>query len=372
MAILASGCGSSGAEGATSAQNLRLIPFDGNLVSGTGNGDVAGVGNANTGGPRGPVSPGTGIPFPFPSGGNNGALLPQFRFYATQTPRGPFNQNPSSWGGVLGFFQQSDGSTAPITGIPVGDPNIFDPAGLTFRSSSSEVLVSNRHGNNSTGGLAGSIARYRYDPLDGSFTHSATFAVAAPAHQSALTPAEDELFVAIVGAGENGFTAQGVQHFAIDNNSATFLDTIGNGSTRGVALSPDGTRLYVTSAGATIRQFDLTTTGNPELTPVSVSGSPNFHYMVVLNRELYVAALDGDAVFRFTIESNNDLTFKDSFSAPDPLDIAISPDGREMLVSQHADPGVIRRFTYDATNDTWVFLDDGPTGSALGGILALP
>lgn len=366
IAVLA-GCGGSAGSDQVSSFATRGLSVSNAGLAGADGADNGG----GAGGPRGPVSGGNGQPVPFPSDGNGSILLPEFAIYVAQSPPSPDNFNPGTWAGVLGFLQQSDGTSLSLPGIPAAELN--DPSGLAFRDESSELFVTNRHGNQAIGS-DGSISRFVYDPDLRTFTANGTIPLSGPGHGIAFNPVDGELFVGLVGP--DFFFAGGVQRFTFDGGGAAIENIAGFlnvGTVRGVAVSPDGERLYVTTAGNVIRQFDLAN-NNAELTPVNVSGAPNLHYMEVLSNELYVAALGSDQVLRYAIESNNDLTFRDSFVAQGAVDVAFSPDGQEMLVSGHTTSDVIHRFTYDSANDTWVplALDNLSTGTSLGGIQTLP
>jgi len=118
----------------------------------------------------------------------------------------------------------------------------------------------------------------------------------------------------------------------------------------GVAVSPDGSKLYVTTSSNLIRQFNLA--NGTELTSVTLPTSANLHYLEVHDGDLYAAALYDSKVHRFTIESDT-LTLRDSFAASSPVGIAFSPDGLEMFVSGHLNSDLINRYAYDPVQDTW-------------------
>src|SRR5262249_38281491 len=112
---------------------------------------------------------------------------------------------------------------------------------------------------------------------------------------------------------------------------------------------------------------------NDELASVVVAGaSPNLHYFAIRDGELYVAALGDAKVHRFTIQTGDDLLFRDSFDAASPASIAFSPAGDEMFTAGHLTDDVIDRFRFDAQNDTWIEVGTTTTATGLGGLLVLP
>ena len=179
------------------------------------------------------------------SGDGGGGVA--FIVLVTESPPGPDNGNRASWGGVRAFFVRGTGAVLESTeGIPA--TSLADPVGLAFRASSSEVFVSNRHGNNSADGVAGSIARFAFDPQTRRLARGAiTGNGLAGVHQAAFNPVSGELFAANVKGGISRFTFDAAGT-AVAADNAT-------GEARGVAVSPDGKRLYVSGATPVIRQI---------------------------------------------------------------------------------------------------------------------
>jgi WD40 repeat protein len=287
-----------------------------------------------------------------------------YSLLVTQSPPGPVNQNTSNWRGVLQYTV--DGFGAPLINVPgVVSSDVRDPAGITYRLASNEVLIGNRHGNNAADGVGGSISRFTFDPNtatltpSGAITGNGLFGV----HQLNFSPTTGELFAANVNAGVSRFLFDGSGN-AIPNG------TISSGSARGVAVSPDGGRLYVTGASNTIRQFNLST--GAELTSLVVPGSPNLHYLRVHNNELYAAGLDSSLIYRYTIDSAGGLTPKSSFSAVSPITATFSLDGLELFTTGHRDTDLIERFTYDQGTDNWVLASTLNSSFSLGDALVLP
>ncbi len=291
----------------------------------------------------------------------NLALAGPFELFVTQSPPGPQNQDPATWGGVLQYHLDSSGATL-IPGAGIDRTNLADPAGLAFRVSSSELFVGNRHGNNNPS----SISRFIYDSVtrrltpNGTITGNGLYGV----HQIAFNPVTGEMFAANVNSGVSRFTFD-------SSGNAVANGTISSGAARGVAVAPDGKRLYVTGASSTIRQFDLLT--GAELATVTVpAASGGLHYFELRSGHLYVAALYADLVYRYAIDTNDDLVLVDSISMNDPAAIAFNPDGQEMFVSGHRTSDIIYRFKYVPQSDTWTEEATFDAQSSLGSILTIP
>jgi len=280
--------------------------------------------------------------------------------FVTQSPPGPQNADPANWSGVLQYRLNASGG-AMIAEAGVDKTNLADPAGLAFRASSSELFVGNRWGNSQPS----SISRFIYDSItrrlttNGVITGNSLFGVC----QIAFNPVTGEMFAANFGNGVSRFTFD-------TNGTAQPNGIIGDGSTRGVAVSPDGRRLYVTSATTTIRQFDLISDG--ELSSVTVPGSGGLHFFAFRARQLYVAAAFDNCVYRFAVGTNDDLTLLDSFTMQEPVGIAFSPDGLEMFVSGHQTSDLIYRWRYVPVSDSWIETGTFDAHSSLAGVLAIP
>ena len=281
-----------------------------------------------------------------------------------QSPPGPTNGDPTTWGGILQFQVAGDGS-ALTAGAGIAKTSVEDPVGLAYKAATSEVFVGNRHGNNAADGTAGSISRFAYVQA----THALT---ALPeitgngldgVHQVAFSPTTGELFAANVNNGVSRFTFDG-------GGTAVANGMISSGPSRGVFVAPDGKRLYVSTATNVIRQFDLAT-GN-ELTAVTLQTTGNLHFFSVRARELYVAALDDNKVYRFTLDANDEPTMKQSIDASAPVGIAFSADGGEMYVTGHRTSDLVQRYLYDASSDTWMPNGTMDLGTSLGGVVIAP
>jgi DNA-binding beta-propeller fold protein YncE len=280
------------------------------------------------------------------------------------SPPGPGNGDPLTWSGVLQFQVSGDG-TALVPGAGLDKALLADPAGLAFRSTTSEVFVGNRHGNNAADGTAGSISRFQYSQS----THAL---VALPeltgngldgVHQVVFSPTTGELFAANVNAGVSRFTFD-VQGAPVPHG------TISDGPARGVMVAPDGKRLYVSTAANVIRQFDLAT--GAELPAVALATTGTLHFFAFRRGELYVAALGDDMVYRYTIDASDQPTFSQAIAASSPIAVAFSADGEEMYVTGHLASDILQRYTHDTGSDTWIPAGTMDLGVSLGGIVIVP
>ena len=286
----------------------------------------------------------------------------EFELLVTQSPPGPQNTDPANWSGVLQFHLTASGGVLnPETGID--KTNLNDPAGLGFRPSTSELFVGNRWGNSS----ASSISRFIYDPVtrrlapNGTITGNGLVGV----HQITFSPVTGEMFAANYGNGVSRFTFDA-------NGNALANGMIGSGTMRGVAVSPDGRRLYASSVSSVIRQFDLTT--GAELGSVIVpSGVGGLHYFQIQAGRLYVAAPSDNCIYRYLIGTNDDLTLVDAVTNTlAAIAVTLSPDGQDMFVSGHKVSDLIYRFAHNPQDDSWTDMGTIDTGSSLGGILTIP
>jgi hypothetical protein len=294
-----------------------------------------------------------------------------FMLLVTETPPGPYIAQ-DLWSGVLAFTVAGDGAPLlPVAGI---DKSLLaDPACVAFRVSSSEVFVGNRHGVNAADGVPGSISRFIYDRVAGTLTANGTIVgnSLSAVDQIAFNPLTGEMFVADFNYPTSG---PSISRFTFDAaGNAIANGTLGSGQTGGVAVAPDGMRLYATSGGQTssiIRQFDLSNGGAP-LADVTIADAPRLFNMAVQNGVLYVAAVDVNKVYRLTIGAADDLTPRDSIAADGAIAVAFSADGNEMFTAAHLTSEFIDRFRLNAADDTWTSTTKVMTTSSLGGLLVL-
>lgn len=268
-----------------------------------------------------------------------------FQLIATNTP--PFNQpDPSTWKPVLRFDVAGSGGVATrLADLPTTE--VFDPAGVAFRTAS-DVFIGNRHGNVLG---QGSVSRFTLSPDGATATYRGNFT--APnmigVHELAFNPLTNELFAVSVNNGIFRFQFNGD---ATPTPSGVFAQGRTN---RGVAVHPNGLFVYASTAGSTLNRFRLDEGGGiSELPPISIQGASNLHFFCVspTARELYVADISSNQVYRFTILGNSDLVPKPSIPATSPIDVSISPDGTELFTGSHFQGG-ITRFRLNAATDTW-------------------
>jgi hypothetical protein len=292
------------------------------------------------------------------------AAPPSAAFFvlAAQTPAGPSVQ--STWGGVLRYDVGNDGMPA-VAATSIDKSALWDPAGLAFRAESAELFIGNRHGMDSTGGVPGSISRFRYDADTRGFTPNGEISGngLAGVCQVTFNPVTGEMFAANRAGG-------GVSRFTFDSKGTAVPNgTIGTGTPAGVAVAPDGKRLYVTAASDTIQQFDLTT--NTQLSDVVLvgAGSVDLHFMAIFGNVLYAPGIAAALVYRLTIGPNDDLTLKDTIPTDNPIAVAFSPDGQEMFVAPHQLSTLIDRFKYDPNSGAWTPTTKIDAGTSMGALL---
>jgi WD40 repeat protein len=257
---------------------------------------------------------------------------------------------------------------------------LADPLGLAFRWSSAELYVSNRGGN--TTGLA-TIVRYSYDAKNHAFGSGSTIVSGYSGfHWLTFNNKEDEIFV--------GTNNEGMRHFKLQGQTWMEQPRLAGPSDwiRGVAVSPDGKRLYASTAGYVIRQWDLNT--NQELPAYTVADtSAQFHGITLcgptkmLNGviysqgcstpQLYVndAHQSGPrAIYRFTIDAQDNLTMETKIDADPTFTTTFAPDTQE-LFSGSSSQNLIQRFKI--SNNMWQPESTTiPTKNSIGTILVFP
>lgn len=181
----------------------------------------------------------------------------------------------------------------------------------------------------------------------------------------ALNPDTGELFATNYGGGLSRFLFD-------ESGNAIANGTLGGSEwTRGVAVSPDGERLYATSATTVIRQFDLTT--DTELASVTVNGAVKLHNIRLRNNnELYVADPFTSMVYQFAMDGNNDLSNQVDIYAPSAVSLAFSPDEQEMYATGHLTSHQVTRQRLDPNTQVWQ--DNGAIypNVAMGDIWVMP
>ena len=300
------------------------------------------------------------------------ASTPQGYFLVvTETPAG--SPAVSDWGGVLRYTIPADFASS-TQGIAIAaDAGVHDPIGLVFRYASQELLVGNRHGNDSGDGVAGSVSRFKYDAQAQTFSYEGE--ITDPSlhcnHQPALDPSESELYVS------NYCDPGGISEFALAaDGTPTYTGLLGSGTGfLGVAVAPDGKRLYATERSPdpsnVIRQFALP--AGTDLGSFSVTGASRLHFMSIYGQDLYVGDVD-TSVYRLRIDGNDDLSLVDTVGATTPISVALSPSGHELFADGHS-------FNSTSLIDRFMLVDGGAwsdesnpisTPSSLGGVHVFP
>jgi hypothetical protein len=277
----------------------------------------------------------------------------------TESPYGT-NPDPETWGGVLRFELGEEGALLPpATGIAA--QHLHDPWGLAWRDESQELFVGNRHGNFPGQADSAGIQRFLYDADANAFVTNGTITGddLREVHQIELDPETGELFAA------NG--ASGIARFTFDDSgTATSNGALETGMTRGVTMSPGGRKLWVTSATASVRQFDVGTWN--ELAPVATEDGAMLQNLTVHDGLLYAPGYASDAIYRFRIGTDEDLVLLDAIEATSPVCVAFSRDGERMYASGD---GVIERFTRDSANDSWELVEAVPSERSFGSMVVL-
>ena len=273
------------------------------------------------------------------------ALAQPFQLIVTVSPPGsdgnPANWQPTERIGING----SGGSIFALADIPTTE--VFDPAGIAFRSAS-DLFVGNRHGN--ILGL-GSISRFTLSP-DGAtttFVQNFTAPGMIGVHELAYDATRDQLFATSVN--------NGVFRFGFDaGGQPVFVNSFAAGRrARGIVVHPNGEFLYLTQASGTIYTFRLdANNGVTELAPMTVPGASNLHFFCVSPdaRHVYLGDINASAVFRFRLASEGGLTLDQTIPSSAAIDLAFSPDYREMYVGNHFQGGINRFTTIDQSSWT--------------------
>lgn len=283
----------------------------------------------------------------------------------TVSPPGPTNNDPATWGGVVAFEIGSDNAAATqITGIDKA--LLADPVAVIYRAASQEILIGERHGNNAADGTAGSIARFAYSPTSRAFTPSGRITganITSGIHDMVLHPTTGELFACNVSTG--------ISRFAFAGNTATANGTLGDGPCRGLAISPDGTTLFMSTASNIVRRFTIAT--STELPVTTATGAPGLHFMAQRQGQLYIAAIDAAKVYRFQINADNTLAeLAPIDTIANPSAVTFSESSQEMFVAGHRSTPVVGRYRYDLANDTWIATTELSISASTGGVVMLP
>ena len=291
------------------------------------------------------------------------ASNPNSTMLITVSPPGPSNGNMATWGGVLQYQVAGDGADL-IAGAGIATAMVHDPAGLAFRFQSSEIFVGNRHGNNSADGTAGSISRYTYTQG----THALDQSRGHHRKRPRRRPSGD------VFTDDRRAVRRERRHwcFALHVRGRGCCGRGDDRERSNARRARIARRQTPVGVGRVERHPSVRSRHGNELASVTLQTTGNLHYFAFRKRELYVAALGDNQVYRYTVDANDDLAFKQAIAASQPIGIAFSADGEEMFVTSHYNADVIERYRYQASDDTWMSMGTINVSSSLGGIVIVP
>lgn len=256
------------------------------------------------------------------------------------------------------YVKDTFGITTQLTPIPGSEVN--DPAGLDLRNPQ-ELFVGNRaaHSGNA------SIRRFLLAGSQYTPDYTITGNQVTDCHQLAFDPNNGELF-------QTNWTSGVCSRFLFDPNDNPIPNgvvTMPDGYHQlGVAIRPADRQLFVSSYEF-IRRFSRNTNGSYQhLGNFGESGGEGYHFMKFHKDELYLGAFHGNRVLRYSFDASGNPVFKESIPSPGAIDMAFSPDGREMFVTDHRNGG-ITRFRYEPDTDTWTQFGDVIQTPMLGGIV---
>lgn len=270
-----------------------------------------------------------------------------YELYVSESPAGPGNQNPNTWGGVRRYNIDGAGVASAMSGI--AKTQVFDPQSMVFNASG-ELFISNRHGNTQ----ASSVGRFIRDGSNnwvsnGSVTGNSLFGV----HGTTFNPITGEMFAGNVNGPISRFTDSG--------GTYTPNGTINSGAVRDVIASTDGNFVYVSTLGSTLRRFNIALNSFIDYS----IGTTLVHELSWRNGDLYGASFSGGSagVYKFTVDGTGAITATTQVaSVANAIGVAFSPDGNEMFVSQHASGDSIMRFSFNNGTQNW-----DPNGSIFVG-----
>lgn len=280
-----------------------------------------------------------------------------YQIIASETPMG------SGGGQGIRRYMVYDTYGAIVQLTPIPGNLVNDPAGLALRSET-ELFVSNRaaHSGNS------SIMRFDLNGSQFAYRDTITGNSVTDCHQAAFDLVRGELF-------QSNWSTGILSRFLFDDdgNPAAngYVSMPDNGRMLGVAIRPTTQHLFVSDYNY-VRLFNL----NPDGTytyignPIQHSNAL-LHFMKFHNDELYLASFNKNAVLRYAFDAQGVPIWKESIYAPGAVDMAFSPDGQEMFVTDHRNGG-INRYRHDEENDIWLKFGDMLPTPMLGGIVITP
>lgn len=277
-----------------------------------------------------------------------------FHLVATETPVGSGYGQPVERYRVQGSF----GAAVRLSDIPKTMTD--DPASVVFRTPF-ELFVANRAGHKGTS----SISRFIFSSDVGSFVEGPriTGNGVTDLHQIAFSPIDGELFATNFKTGVlSRFRFDSVGN-AIPNGTVQITD---GQPQLGVAVRPADQQLLVSSY-TFVRRYRRNTNGSYTLIGnFSPPGATLIHFLKIRNDLLYVPDITTDKIFIYRFDAQGVPVAHGSIAASDPVDTAISPDGKELFTSDHYRGG-LSRYRWDGPTSKWVLTATIPTPQ-LGGL----
>jgi hypothetical protein len=280
-----------------------------------------------------------------------------FQIIAAETPMG----SGSNQGVRRYIVRETFGPAEQLTPIP--GSVLYDPAALALRSPT-ELFISNRAAH--TG--KGSVARVRL--FGSSFEYLDTFKGngLTDCVQSCFDPVSGELFVTNWSSGILSRFVFDASGKPVANGYIIMPDT---SKQLGVAIRPADRQLFV-SDYQKVRRFSRNPDGSYTfIGTFAENGAALYHFMKFKDDLLYLTNFQQSVVMRFSFDAQGNPVFKDFVPAKNALDLAFSPDGQEMFVTDHQDGGIMR-FQYDSITESWIRHGDDIPTPMLGGIVIVP
>ena len=286
------------------------------------------------------------------------AFAAPYTLFAAETNPFSLGGDTANYGGLQAYDFANPGGSY-VAGSGVAASQLHDAAGVVVRGN--KVYVSNRHGN--TLGM-GSIQEFTWNgsSLSGGTTIASA---AASSHQGwhgfSFAPNGD-LFVTTVNSGTRRFRDSGSGYVDIGGT--------GSGPVRDAWISPDGNKLIETGLNGSILVSDVLANSFGPATAFAISGSSAMHQMTYAWNSLYITSFDTNSVHRVMFDANFNPTSSSLVaSASSALGIAFSPDGHEMLVSQHGAQTISR---FSGAGSSWTANGTINTGHSMGYLAAVP
>jgi MYXO-CTERM domain-containing protein len=264
----------------------------------------------------------------------------QYTLFAAETFAGSLGPNTHLYRGVDQYWLAGPGSAVLLGGLT--PDQVTDPAGLRFVNG--QLFVGNRHGNQAG---QGSVSIFNFNgalSLDEVVTGNGLERV----HGIDVSPKSGELFASQL--------INGVRRFLPAGGSYTGNGGLLNGDLRDVLVSADGTKIYQSMVTGSIITTDLSTNTS---TSFNVAPGRALHQMALRDGKLYVTSLVGSnpngtgSVHEITLDASLEpVSTTVAVDVDSAIGVAFSPDGSEMLVSQHT-LDAIQRFAWNGAS--WTF-----------------